>query len=111
MARWITVRKPFDYQWPGRSAITAFSEQHLGEHFVKDEIADFAVEKGYATEGKVDEAARSPKGTGARLSSRRKKDAAPAKAADTGSEPSVGNEDVADADRAADRSGVDSDAG
>jgi hypothetical protein len=64
MARWITVRKPFDYQWPGRGAITAFSEQHLGEHFVKDEIADFAIEKGYATEGKVDEAARSPKGTG-----------------------------------------------
>jgi hypothetical protein len=111
MARWITVSKPFDYPWPGRSAITAFSEDHLGEHFVKDELADFAVKSGYATEGKVDEAARSTKGTGSRRSSRRKKDAASAKTADSGPEPSVGDEDVADADRAADRSGLDSDAG
>jgi hypothetical protein len=54
MARWITVTKaPFDYVWPGRSAITAFAEKDLGEHFVKDEIADFAVKGGFAKEGKA----------------------------------------------------------
>jgi hypothetical protein len=35
-------------------AVTHFSEADLGEHLVKDEVADFAVAKGYATEGKVD---------------------------------------------------------
>jgi len=40
VARWITIIKaPFDYRWPDRSAITAFSA--TGEHMVKDEIADF----------------------------------------------------------------------
>jgi hypothetical protein len=99
MARWITVRKPFDFHWPSR-AVTAFREEHLGDHFVKDEVADFAVEKGYASEGKADEASRSTKG-------RRAKNA---KAADTGRKPAVDHESVADADRSADRGSLDPDA-
>jgi len=61
VARWITIIKaPFDYRWPDRSAITAFSA--TGEHMVKDEIADFAVKSGYAIEGKADPTVRSTKG-------------------------------------------------
>ncbi len=53
MPRWITITKvPFDYRWPDASAITAFTE--AGELFVKDEVADYAIGKGYATEGKPD---------------------------------------------------------
>jgi hypothetical protein len=109
--RWITVRKPFDYHWPGRAAVTAYREADLGEHMVKAEVADFAVENGYATEGKLDGSeARSRKGTGAkRTSSRRRKPAA--KAADTGRAEVVGDADAADADRTADRPPVDHDAG
>jgi hypothetical protein len=84
MPRWITVRQAFDYHWPDRSALTAFSEADCGDHFVKDELADFAVEKGYATEGKVNASARSTKGTGKRRTNRRK-GAPAAKAADRGS--------------------------
>ncbi len=54
MARWITVKPaavPFDYRWPDASAITAFTKP--GEEYVKDEIADYAVGKGFATEGKA----------------------------------------------------------
>lgn len=110
MARWITVRKPFDFTWPSR-AITAFSERDLGEHLVKDELADFAVAGGYATEGKADEAARSRKGTGAKRVRRARKGAKAAKAADTGPAAIVGNENASDADRAAGRPAVDHDAG
>jgi hypothetical protein len=111
MARWITVRQSFDYRWHDRSAITHFSADHLGEHFVKDELADFAVEKGYATEGKLDEAKRSTKGTGAKVrSSRSRKGKTDAKAADSRPIAPVGDADAADADRAADRPAVDPDA-
>jgi hypothetical protein len=100
MARWVTVRKPFDYHWPGRSAVTVFRDADLGDKFVKDEVADFAIGQGYADEGKADEASRSTKG----------KRAKNAKAADTGPKPRVDHESVADADRAADRQPLDSDA-
>ena len=109
--RWITVRKPFDYHWPGRSAITTWREADLGEHLVKAEVADFAVAGGYATEGRLDRSARSRKGTGAKRRTRRKKDAPPGKAADNRSDDAVVEPGVAVPDRTADRSGVDQDAG
>jgi hypothetical protein len=70
-SRWITVRRPFDFTWPSR-AITSFRDEHLGEHLVKGELADFAVANGHATEGEVDGSTRSAKGTGKRRTSRRK---------------------------------------
>lgn len=106
-SRWITVRQPFDYYWPSR-AVTHFSEGDLGEHLVKNEVADFAIEKGYATEGKVDGSARSRKG---RRPKRRPPAREKAPAANTGTEPPVANEGAADADRAAGGAAVDSDAG
>jgi hypothetical protein len=109
MSRWITVRTPFDYRWPDRSAITHFSDP--GEHMVKDEVADFAVAGGYATEGKVDGAARSKKSGPKRVRRAKKRDAPAAKAADTQTSAPVGDEDTADADRTADRPAVDDDAG
>jgi hypothetical protein len=99
MPRWIAVRKPFDYTWQSR-AITHYSADDLGDHHVKDEVADFAVANGYATEGKVDEASRSTKG---------KKDRRTAKATDTESVDRVGHADDAHADRAAGGQPVDSD--
>jgi len=108
MPRWITVRKPFDYHWPGRAAITAFREDHLGEHFVKDELADFAVAAGYATEGKVDEAARSRKGNGGKP--RRARRAATAKAAKPRAVSPMADESPPDDDRAAGGPAVDPDA-
>jgi hypothetical protein len=51
--RWITLRKvPYDYKWPGRNAVTNF--KNAGEYLVKAELADDAVAKGHATEGKAD---------------------------------------------------------
>jgi hypothetical protein len=99
MPRWIHVSKPFDYFWPDRSAVTHFHEEALGDQFVKDEIADFAVANRYATEGKADKASRSKKGKAA------------AKTADAGSSAPVGDANAADADRSADRPPVDDDAG
>lgn len=60
--RWITVRKvPYDYHWPGRSAMTSFGE--AGEYLVKAEVADDAVGRGFASEGKADGSeAKSTKG-------------------------------------------------
>jgi hypothetical protein len=100
MPRWITVRKPFDYTWPSR-AITHYSADDLGDHHVKDEVADFAVANGYATEGKVDEASRSTKG---------KKGRRTAKAADTEPVDRVGDADDAHPDWAAGGQSVDPDA-
>lgn len=94
MARWITVRLPFDFHWPSR-AVTAFGPENLAEHFVKDELADFAVENGYATEGKVDEAARSTKGT-----TKKAKTAGKA-AANRGSDDAMARPDMADHDQSA----------
>jgi len=107
MARWITIIKaPFDYPWPDRSAITAFTA--TGEQFVKDEVADFAVRKGYALEGKANASARSVKG-GVKRVTRRRKGARAAAKSRTGAP--VGNAHAADANRAADRASVADDAG
>lgn len=108
MARWITVRKPFNYFWPGRSAVTHFREP--GDQMVKDEVADFAVANGYATEGKVDGSSRSDKGTNARRRAK-KKDVPAAKAADSGPATRMGDANPALPDRPADRPAVDHDAG
>jgi hypothetical protein len=106
-SRWITVRQPFNYYWPGRTAVTHFSEADLGEHLVKAEVADFAVDGGYATEGKLDGSARSRKGKGRKRAAKKERPAAP----DAGSKPPVANESVADADRPAGGPTVDPDAG
>lgn len=106
MARWISIAKPFNYHWPDRSAVTHFAD--IGDHFVKDEVADFAVERGYASEGKADASSRSRKGKKAK---RRTKEAPAAKAADTGTAAPMGNQNAAGADRSADRPAVDHDAG
>lgn len=105
MARWINIASPFNYHWPDRSAVTHYAE--TGDHFVKDEVADFAVEEGYASEGKADASSRSSKG---RKGRRATKEPATADTAEPRTAAPVGDQDVADADRAADRSPVDPDA-
>jgi len=113
-SRWITVRQPFDYRWPS-GAITAFRIADAGEHLVKNELADFAVERGYATEGKVDGSARSKKGGKKRVRRANKaavsKEASPATTADTGSATGMGGQNPSDADSATDGRPVDSAAG
>lgn len=104
-SRWITIRTPFDYTWPSR-AITAYTEP--GDILVKEEVADFAVEKGYATEGKVDGSAKSRKGGKRNIARRHKKqEAATAKAANRRSVAPVGSADVPAADSSGSGSGVD----
>lgn len=115
--RWITVRKPFDYRWPDRSAMTAYTEADLGEHYVKAEVADFAVAGGYASEGKLDGSeAKAPKvkrKRAKRPSSTRTaapKPATPsadAAAADNGSNAGMAGSDLAAADSAEVRGAVD----
>jgi hypothetical protein len=108
MAHWITIRKPFDYRWPS-GAITFFAEP--GEQMVKNEVADFAVDNGYATEGKADGSeARSTKGGRKRRSSR-KREAPAAATADTGPADRLGDADIPPDDRAADGGELDRDAG
>jgi hypothetical protein len=109
-SRWITVRSPFNYAWPGRQAVTHFADKDLGEHLVKNEVADFAVGGGYATEGRLNASARSKK-SGPRRVRASKKGAPAAKAADTGRRTAVGNQDVPAADRPSDRTALDHDAG
>lgn len=109
MARWITVHKPFDYHWPGRSAVTVFRAADCGEHLVKDEVADFAVANGYASEGKLDGSARSTKGNRKRVRAKKGKPAA--KAADSRPDDAVAGAHLADDDRPAGGDGVDQDAG
>jgi hypothetical protein len=108
-SRWITVRAPFNFYWSHR-AVTHFSDADLGEHLVKNELADFAVEKGYASEGKLDGSAKSRKGKTRRAAKPREAKPA-ATTADTGTVPTVGDASAPDADRAAGGSPVDSDAG
>lgn len=50
MARRINVTKPFEFRWPGAVAFTVFAVKDLGEHTVKDELANYAIERGFATE-------------------------------------------------------------
>jgi hypothetical protein len=108
MPRWITVRTPFNYHGPDRSAVTHFKDP--GDQFVKDEVADFAVAKGYATEGKVDGSSRSRKGTGKRRPGPRKEPQA-AKAPNHGSDGDMARQDNADHDRSVAGGVVDPDAG
>lgn len=117
--RWITVRKPFDYRWPDRSAMTVYREADLGEHLVKAEVADYAVAGGYASEGKLDGSeAEAPKGKrGKKATSSRTarpkaaKPSADAAAADDGTDASLAREDLPPDDSAAPGSAVDTDAG
>jgi hypothetical protein len=114
-SRWITVREPFNYYWPSR-AVTHFSADDLGEHRVKNEVADFAIAQGKATEGKVDGSEATPpparKRKVKRVTKRKAagKTAGSAKASDSGPVAPVGDESAADADRAADRPSVAADA-
>lgn len=62
MARRIDiVRAPFDYEWPKVQAVTHFTQK--GRFLVKDEVADFAVRKGYATEAPEDKTAAPKRAT------------------------------------------------
>lgn len=60
MARKINVTKPFEFRWPGAVAFTVFSTKDLGEHTVKDELAEFAIAKGFASEVGAKKAAAKP---------------------------------------------------
>ena len=99
--RWITVRTKFDYRWPGVPAITAYQP---GELYAKAEVADFAVGRGYATEGKADGSdatapktrRRRKKATSAPKSATAKADAGPV----TGTNARVGGTDLAADDSA-----------
>lgn len=106
--RWITICQPFDYRWH-HAAVTAF--RHMGPYFAKAEVADFAVGKGYATEGKADGAACSQKGGKKRIRRASKKGIPAATATDAGPATPVDHQGPVDADRAADRPAVDHDAG
>lgn len=77
-SRWITVHARFDYRW-SRLSITDYTP---GEYRVKNEVADYATEKGYASEGRAEE---QNAGT----------------TADSGPIDAVGDPDLAEADRAA----------
>jgi len=105
MPRWINlIGAPFDYHWPDRSAVTHYSEN--GDFFVKDEVADYAVKRGLALEGKADAASRSRKGkTPARKRPTR------GRASNARAVPPVGDKGVPAADRPAGRPAVDTDAG
>lgn len=102
-SRWITIRQPFNFFWPSR-AVTHYKE--AGEFLVKNAVADFAVEKGFAIEGKLDGSAKSRKGkrprkakakaTRAAKSAKAGGDAAP----DTGTDAGMGGTAVASADSA-----------
>lgn len=96
--RWITIRKvPYDYRFKDRSAMICYSEP--GEYMVKGEVADDAVVKGYASEGKADGSeAKSRKGKSPRK--RKAVKLAPDAATDTGSNDSLGGSDLAAHDSA-----------
>jgi hypothetical protein len=129
MPRWINVTGRFEYTYPDRLTTIVFNERDFGDHMVKDEIADYAVNGGFASEGKADEQSRSDKGrrrtprkpsttkssAKPQQPSRRARPRATAAASDAAAnlEPGnrVGAEDADDADRADDRGGVDSASG
>lgn len=55
-SRWITIRENYDHYWPSR-AVTAFPP---GEYRVKNEVADGAIAKGKAVEGRLDGSEKTP---------------------------------------------------
>lgn len=118
MARWITITKaPFDFRWPN-GAVSAVTEN--GEQNVKDELADFAIERGFATEGKPDgSTARSTKGVGKAVRGRKPKATRQPPADNNEIDEATANlapvdrldgADMADDDSADDRPAVDPDA-
>jgi hypothetical protein len=86
-SRWITVHERFDYYW-SRLSMTEYTP---GVYRVKNEVADFGVQKGYATEGKAE---GQDAGT----------------TADSGPDDAVAQPDLVDADRPAGGEPVDPDA-
>lgn len=111
-SRWITIRERYDHYWPSR-AVTSYPP---GEYLVKNEVADGAMGKGKATEGRVDGSEATPppppkkRATKAKRTTKAKNPAnmaADAKAPDAGPVDRVDAESVAAADSAGDRSGVD----
>jgi hypothetical protein len=67
MAQWINVKRGFEYNIAGPKgrgivSTVVFTDKHLGDHFVKDEIAEFATTKGHASKGKAKASSRSTKG-------------------------------------------------
>lgn len=48
MAKRVNVLKTFDYQWPNAQAVTHVSA--TGVMALKDDLADWAISKGYAVE-------------------------------------------------------------
>jgi hypothetical protein len=110
MARWITVHKAFDYRFPDRSAILHFAEHPQypfpREEYVKDEIAEFAIKRGYATEGKASgSTTKSRKGKTERP--KRARTAGNASTANRRPNARVGSADVPAAGGAGDGNGVD----
>lgn len=107
MASWIRVTRPFEYRWPDSNAITVFSERDLGDHFVKDELAAHAIEKGHAKEGKESADSRSQKG--GKIAQRRRpaKGAVDGAATDLQSADRLDGAGLASDDSADDRGAVD----
>lgn len=87
MARWINVKAEFEYRWPDRQTVTVFTPRDFGDQLVKDELADFAVERGHATEGKADAASRSTKPRRTTARARTRKAAATPRKASTKAKP------------------------
>lgn len=117
MPRWITITQEFNYRWPGVQAVTHFRATPAHpiprEELVKDDVADFAIAKGFATEGRADGSTAKSRKSGPPAKTRRRKtgkakvDAAPA---DHGPDDGVDGAGVADDDRASLRGAVDPDA-
>ena len=108
MARWITIIKtPFDHRWPS-GAITHYTK--TGEFLVKDEVAERAVARGYAFEGKASDI-RSSKTAGAGRVRRARKEPAAAKTANIGGTAGVAAAHLPDDDRPAYGRGLDPAAG
>jgi hypothetical protein len=90
MARWINVTEPFEYRFKDRSAVVVFTTRDLGDHLVKDEIADFAIERKAAAEGKFNPDSRSKKGGRKAATTRTRRAAAPKRAKASTTEASAG---------------------
>lgn len=110
-SRWITVREQYDHIWPSRA-----STKYLpGEYRVKNAVADGAIAKGKAVEGRLDGSEATPPKPPA--SKRKTKRARKPKVAGDGATSNAGSDvRVAEPHLAADdsaevRSGVDTAAG
>ena len=61
------IRVPFNYYWPKVSAVTCITQ--LGPVLVKDEVADAAIERGFAEP--FDPAAKITRATGTKIRARK----------------------------------------